>query len=78
MVFPMFLWSDAQQSLQLEEFYIQYQKHEMGSQSKKKKRRKMMQVLENSTENSPFQQPWMFRHLNSSVLHMQQFSDTAS
>lgn len=36
MVFLMFLWNDAQRSLQLEEFYIQYQTHGMGSQSKKK------------------------------------------
>lgn len=51
MVFVTFLWNDAQQSLQLEEFYIQYQKHEMGSQSKKKKKkREMKQALKNSTD----------------------------
>lgn len=39
MVFLMFLQNDAQQAWQLEAFYIQYQKHGMGSQSEKKKKK---------------------------------------
>lgn len=48
----------------------------MGSQSEKKKRKKMMHVLKQSGESSPFQQSQMFEYLNSLVLQVYESSDT--